>query len=147
MMMLTPFSLMLVMVMLLALTCTAWAFQPPSVEAYRRTSTSSSTTALYSDAEKDWSQPIGKGGQPSNKGQGRYERLEYTIFPDGTVTQKVFGVKGTDCLKITKNIEEALGQVISTEFTEEYYEEPVQLVNTVVNVEEGMENGGGTSTW
>jgi hypothetical protein len=55
--------------------------------------------------------------------------------------------KGSDCLKITKNIEEALGQVISTEFTEEYYEEPVQLVNTVVNVEEGMENNGGTSTW
>jgi Protein of unknown function (DUF2997) len=72
------------------------------------------------------------------------ERLEYTIYPDGRVTQKVFGVKGPDCLKITKNIEEALGVVISTEYTEEYYEDPV-LVNTVVNVVEQTEQeGGGT---
>lgn len=73
------------------------------------------------------------------------ERLEYTIYPDGRVEEKVIGVKGSDCEKITEAVHEALGKVVSSEPTEEMFEEKV-IQKEVINIKE--ENGWeGTSTW
>jgi hypothetical protein len=95
---------------------------------------------------------------------GRYERLEYTIYPDGSVTQKVFGIKGPACLQLTQNIEAALGEVIYSAPTAEMFEtdelQEDYLMNSVVRLSEeengdnhdGSSGGGGwgdagPSTW
>jgi hypothetical protein len=76
-------------------------------------------------------------------GESNLERIEYKIYPDGRVEQKVMGVKGGDCLKLTEEINQALGVVISTEPTEEMYEQKVEIDQTVTNA--NVENGGGDS--
>jgi hypothetical protein len=51
------------------------------------------------------------------------QELEITIDDDGNVSIKVLGVGGPDCLKLTKEIEEALGVVIDRQRTSEFYQE------------------------
>jgi len=55
--------------------------------------------------------------------------LEIEISEDGKIKVKVKGVKGAKCEEITRDLEEALGEVEEREYTEEYYEEE-QNVNT-----------------
>lgn len=71
------------------------------------------------------------------------ERLVYKIYPDGRIEERVEGVKGKDCLKITEDIHQQLGNVISSAPTEEMYEEPVKIQNRV----ELNEGGGGDGDW
>jgi hypothetical protein len=61
--------------------------------------------------------------------------IAFSIAPDGTVTFEVKGVKGPDCLELTKEIEEELGVVVSRQNTSEYYEAPVEQ-DEVVSLEE-----------
>ena len=49
------------------------------------------------------------------------ETLEFIIYPDGRVLEKVTSVKGTDCMGITDKIEEELGRVLSREATAEQF--------------------------
>eukprot|EP00549_Striatella_unipunctata_P003172 CAMPEP_0118722518 /NCGR_PEP_ID=MMETSP0800-20121206/31462_1 /TAXON_ID=210618 ORGANISM="Striatella unipunctata, Strain CCMP2910" /NCGR_SAMPLE_ID=MMETSP0800 /ASSEMBLY_ACC=CAM_ASM_000638 /LENGTH=99 /DNA_ID=CAMNT_0006630781 /DNA_START=202 /DNA_END=501 /DNA_ORIENTATION=- len=42
----------------------------------------------------------------------------------GRVEYMVTGVKGPECLEITKNIQKAIGKQVHQELTEEYYEAP-----------------------
>ena len=56
---------------------------------------------------------------------GGIERIEFKILPDGRVEERVFGVKGEECLKITESIHEKLGEVVATNPTEEMVEEKV----------------------
>lgn len=51
------------------------------------------------------------------------QELEISIDDDGNVTIKVVGVAGPDCLKLTKEIEEALGIVVDRQRTNEFYQE------------------------
>jgi hypothetical protein len=51
------------------------------------------------------------------------QELEITIDDDGNVTIKVVGVAGPDCLKLTKEIEEALGNVVDRQRTNDFYVE------------------------
>jgi hypothetical protein len=51
------------------------------------------------------------------------QELEITIDDDGNVTIKVVGVAGPDCLKLTKEIEEALGIVVDRQRTNDFYAE------------------------
>lgn len=53
------------------------------------------------------------------------EEIEITIGEDGGVVLHVNGVPGSDCMKITEDLEEALGVVIHREKTNEYYQTPV----------------------
>jgi hypothetical protein len=50
------------------------------------------------------------------------QELEIIIDSDGKVSVKVAGVKGGDCLEVTKELEEALGEVETREHTAEFYE-------------------------
>jgi hypothetical protein len=61
--------------------------------------------------------------------------IAFKIGLDGAVTFEVKGVKGADCLELTKDIEEELGVVVSREKTSEYYEEPVKD-EQVISLEE-----------
>lgn len=51
------------------------------------------------------------------------QELEITIDDDGNVTIKVVGVSGPECLKLTKEIEEALGTVVDRQRTNDFYVE------------------------
>jgi len=55
------------------------------------------------------------------------QELEITIDDDGNVTIKVVGVAGPDCLKLTKEIEEALGVVTDRQRTNDFYQEKPQV--------------------
>ena len=51
------------------------------------------------------------GGWSSVGADGEMVELEFIIHADGRVEEKVLGIKGTDCQKITLKINEALGEV------------------------------------
>ena len=46
------------------------------------------------------------------------QELEFIIYPDGRVEERVLGVKGADCQKLTLKIEQELGEVYHTEVAE-----------------------------
>ena len=51
------------------------------------------------------------------------QTIKFTIRQDGTVTEEVMGVVGTDCQNPTKTIEERLGVVERVQHKPEYYEQ------------------------
>ena len=57
------------------------------------------------------------------------QTLKFTIRQDGTVTEEVMGVKGTQCLDLTESIESKLGDVIWRKETPEYYQTITQEKN------------------
>ncbi len=59
------------------------------------------------------------------------QELEISIDDDGNVTIKVVGVAGPDCLKLTKEIEEALGIVVDRQRTNEFYQEKPEVTERV----------------
>ncbi len=60
------------------------------------------------------------------------ETLEFIIYPDGRVQEKVTGIVGKSCEEVTKAIETELGRVVSNEKTTEYYQQEIQQ-NTHIN--------------
>lgn len=61
------------------------------------------------------------------------ETLEFIIYPDGRVQEKVTGIMGKSCEEVTRAIEEELGIVVSQERTGDYYNEKVELNNHIHN--------------
>ena len=49
------------------------------------------------------------------------ETLEFVIYPDGRVQEKVTGIIGSSCAEVTAAIEAQLGRVITTEQTSEFF--------------------------
>lgn len=49
------------------------------------------------------------------------ETLEFIIYPDGRVQEKVTGIIGASCAEVTAAIEAQLGQVLNQEPTSEYF--------------------------
>jgi hypothetical protein len=54
------------------------------------------------------------------------ETLEFIIYPDGRVQEKVTGIVGASCAEVTAAIEAQLGQVLSQETTSEYFAQSLQ---------------------
>ncbi|YAF97902.1 MAG: DUF2997 domain-containing protein [Nodularia sp. CChRGM 3473] len=54
------------------------------------------------------------------------ETLEFIIYPDGRVQEKVTGIVGNSCAEVTAAIEAQLGQVLSHEPTSEFFADQVQ---------------------
>lgn len=52
----------------------------------------------------------------------------FTIDDIGNITITVEGVKGKDCEKITREIEQALGVVVNRQHTTEYYQEAEERI-------------------
>ena len=50
------------------------------------------------------------------------ETIKFIISQDGTVTEEVIGVTGTQCLDVTEKLEEKLGVVQWRKETQEYYQ-------------------------
>lgn len=60
------------------------------------------------------------------------ETLEFVIYPDGRVVEKVTGISGSSCAEVTAAIEAQLGQVLSQETTAEYFAEVSQAAASTV---------------
>jgi Protein of unknown function (DUF2997) len=59
------------------------------------------------------------------------ETLEFIIYPDGRVQEKVTGVVGQSCTVVTAAIEAELGDVISQTQTAEYFAQNLELTPAV----------------
>jgi hypothetical protein len=59
------------------------------------------------------------------------QEIEFVVKPDGTVEERVTGVSGPDCEKVTEAIEKALGDVTKRERTSDYYDESQSSGQTV----------------
>ena len=55
----------------------------------------------------------------------QYYQVEFTINPDGTITEKVLNGSGSNCTELTKDLE--LGEVKSQQLLPEYQEQ--NLIN------------------
>jgi hypothetical protein len=55
------------------------------------------------------------------------QELEITIDNEGRVLVHVNGVKGEECLALTKNLENAVGDVQERSYSVDYYEQPVEV--------------------
>jgi hypothetical protein len=62
------------------------------------------------------------------------ETLEFIIYPDGRVQEKVTGVVGHSCTVVTAAIESELGRVVSQEQTAEYFAQTVEINTTASNL-------------
>jgi hypothetical protein len=58
------------------------------------------------------------------------ETLEFIIYPDGRVQEKVTGVVGHSCTVVTAAIESELGDVVSQTQTAEYFAPSLELATT-----------------
>ena len=96
----------------------------------------------------DWEDSSGSSSdQTGASGAGSsLEQLEFTIYPDGRVTETVRGVKGENCHKVTEPINEMLGKVVQTEPTEELYEQELVIDQTLTNTNSG-DSWEGSSSW
>jgi hypothetical protein len=61
------------------------------------------------------------------------ETLEFIIYPDGRVQEKVTGIIGKSCEEVTAAIEAQLGRVISQEKTADYFNEKLTANNQIQN--------------
>ena len=61
------------------------------------------------------------------------ETLEFIIYPDGRVQEKVTGIIGKSCAEVTAAIEAQLGRVVSHQKTSEYYQEKVEQNHHINN--------------
>jgi hypothetical protein len=54
------------------------------------------------------------------------ETLEFVIYPDGRVQEKVTGIIGASCAEVTAALEAELGQVVTQEQTSEFFASVLQ---------------------
>jgi hypothetical protein len=62
------------------------------------------------------------------------ETVEFTIYPDGRVEEKVVGIAGSACEVVTQAIEAKLGKVVGRTMTAEAFQTQANSANqTIVN--------------
>lgn len=61
------------------------------------------------------------------------EELEFVIYPDGRVVEKVTGITGSNCAAVTAAIEAELGVVLSQQKTSEFFASEVNQVAKATN--------------
>lgn len=60
------------------------------------------------------------------------ETLEFIIYPDGRVQEKVTGIIGASCAEVTAAIEAELGVVLSVEQTSEHFSQKLPSFETAI---------------
>jgi hypothetical protein len=62
----------------------------------------------------------------------QYFKLEIIIKPDGSIIEKVIAGSGSDCAKVTEDLNQAIGNTESQEFLPEYFleDDDNQLLTT-----------------
>ena len=69
--------------------------------------------------------------RPRTALHGETVRVKFRIYPDGRVEETVSGIRGSDCTKVTEELNEKLGKVTQTKPTEEMFQEKVQVEDSV----------------
>jgi len=59
------------------------------------------------------------------------ETLEFIIYPDGRVVEKVTGIMGSSCTEVTAAIEAQLGHVVNRENSSEFFAQASYQSSTV----------------
>lgn len=57
------------------------------------------------------------------------ETLEFVIYPDGRVQEKVTGIVGASCAEVTAAIEAELGEVVTQQTTSEFFNATINQSN------------------
>eukprot|EP00903_Cladosiphon_okamuranus_P009032 g8637.t1 len=65
------------------------------------------------------------GGEVTGSTEMELQELIVDFTDDGRILLEVKGVKGAECRAITEDLIKALGDVITTENTEEYFQEEI----------------------
>ena len=61
------------------------------------------------------------------------ETLEFIIYPDGRVQEKVTGIRGDSCAEVTAAIEAQLGVVQQQQFTSDYFAQKNRADTSIAN--------------
>ena len=64
------------------------------------------------------------------------ETIKFTIRQDGTVTEEVIGVKGTQCIDLTESIESKLGNIQWRKETPDYYQKQTLDKDVTLHVDQ-----------
>lgn len=62
----------------------------------------------------------------------QYYKLEITIKPDGSIVEKVINGSGSDCTKVTEDLNQAIGNIETQELLPEYFFES-DVLSDVLN--------------
>lgn len=62
-----------------------------------------------------------------------YQNINIKIDETGKVFLELDGIKGNQCLEMTKELEESLGIVIERKYKAEYYDEDDQGIDNFLN--------------
>ncbi|CAM9357140.1 unnamed protein product, partial [Hapterophycus canaliculatus] len=83
------------------------------------------TPARMSSQYEQGSSEPSAGGSLGGSSEMQLQELIVDFTDDGRILLEVKGVKGNECRVITEDLIKALGDVITTENTEEYFEDKV----------------------
>ena len=64
------------------------------------------------------------------------QTIKFSIRQDGTVTEEVLGVKGTQCIDLTESIESKLGNIQWRKETPDYYQKQTLDKDVTLHVDQ-----------
>ena len=64
------------------------------------------------------------------------QTIKFSIRQDGTVTEEVIGVKGTQCIDLTESIESKLGNIQWRKETPDYYQKQTLDKDVTLHVDQ-----------
>tara|TARA_B100000131_G_scaffold205817_1_gene197966 strand:- start:277 stop:489 length:213 start_codon:yes stop_codon:yes gene_type:complete len=64
------------------------------------------------------------------------QTIKFSIRQDGTVTEEVLGVKGTQCIDLTESIESKLGNIQWRKETPDYYQKQTLEKDVTLHVDQ-----------
>jgi hypothetical protein len=72
------------------------------------------------------------------------QTLKFTIRQDGYVTEEVIGATSNECVKLTEQIDNKLGDLDTRQFKPEFYSNNVSLLRNQNKTQEQTTTTGGT---
>ena len=74
----------------------------------------------------------------------RQQTLKFTIRQDGRVTEEVIGATSNECVELTRQIDNKLGELETRQFKPEFYSNNVALQHNQDKVKEQTTTTGST---
>ena len=74
----------------------------------------------------------------------RQQTLKFTIRQDGRVTEEVIGATSNECVELTRQIDNKLGELETRQFKPEFYSNNVALQYNQDKAKEQTNTTGGT---
>ncbi|CDF38794.1 unnamed protein product [Chondrus crispus] len=109
------------------------SFPLPRAAPTRRATCGARPRCVPKAGAESWDKAAAWEKTPQMPSKGVQE-IEFIIKQDGTVEERVTGLRGKNCIKLTEKIEAALGRVTYTEKTEDYFETEYNTVQETQEV-------------